>query len=111
MAKKKEVVRVDGLSPKNLAQISSACRRVWAWSTPRRMCVARSTDSEGYLFCEKCKQRTPKHHIDHIIPVGSPLSDGFVKRLFVSSSGLQALCKQCHKIKSKEDQKLLKKDK
>lgn len=102
MAKKK-TEKVDGLSTKNKQQLRSAIRAVWRYSTPRRICAARCIDEEGFPFCEQCGSRVPKVQIDHIIPCGDIMSAGYIKRMFVSSDGLQGLCKDCHKIKTKED--------
>ena len=54
------------------------------------------------LVCEQCKERTPKIKIDHINPVGT-LDGAFLELLFVPSHGLQGLCNDCHKIKTKAE--------
>lgn len=45
--------------------------------------------------------------VDHIVPCGSLKSyedlAGFVERLFCPADGLQVLCIQCHKAKTKAD--------
>ena len=52
-----------------------------------------------------------KTHIaaDHIVPVGSlkTFDDlaGFAERLFVEEEGFQALCTECHAVKTKEDKR------
>lgn len=102
-AKKIVPEKVDGLSLKEVAKIRNAVRRIWQQSSyARKLCVVRSTDDEGYPFCEKCKKRQPKVKIDHVVPVGDIL-DGGIRRMFVSSDCLQALCNACHKVKTKVD--------
>lgn len=98
---------VDGFSAKHKEQIRKATRQVWSWSYPRRICVARATDSEGFVYCEnsKCKSKgkpVPKIFVDHIKPVGA-VDKGYLERLFCPSSGLQALCKKCHSIKTEQE--------
>lgn len=104
---KKKHDKVDGLSTKDIARIRSAIREVWRWSTPRKICLERSMDSDGFGVCEACHAKSPKVFVDHIEPVGD-VDAGFIKRLFVSSKGLQALCKKCHAEKTKVDKALLK---
>ena len=99
---KKKEEKIDGLSPKDIEKIRRAIRQVWSWSYPRRLCIARATDSEGFPVCEGCKQRVPKVHPDHIVKVGD-VDEGFIKRLFVPSAQLQALCKKCHAAKTKQE--------
>jgi 5-methylcytosine-specific restriction endonuclease McrA len=99
---KKTEIRVDGLSPKDMAKVRSAIRRVWSFSYPRRLCVNRSKLPDHYFRCELCKLKVPKVTIDHIIPLGS-IDGDFLERLFCPSIGLQALCHPCHKAKTKID--------
>lgn len=108
MAKKKKDQPIDGMSSKDIKKLRAATRQVWSWSTPRKLCVARATDGEGFGRCEQCKAKTPKIYIDHVIPVGN-LDSGYFKRLYVSSEGLQALCRKCHGAKTKAE-KAAKKD-
>lgn len=102
MAKKKEPV-VDGLTPKLQAKYSAAIRRVWAWSSMRRTAIKRATNEMGFTVCEACLAVSAKVHVDHIIPCGSIMSDGFLERLNVCSKGLQILCPKCHRDKTKKD--------
>lgn len=102
MAKRKE--QYDGFSPRDRARVRSAIRQVWSRCYMRRIAKARAVHEDGFEYCEKCGERVPKVTIDHIIPVGDIL-DGGIERMFCPSSGLQALCHGCHKIKTKEDNK------
>lgn len=107
MPKKTKEEKFDGLSPKDISRIRAAIRSVWMWSTPRKIAGSRCIGEDGFLYCEKCKQRTPKIQIDHIIPVGD-VDSGFIERLFCPSSGLRALCKPCHQAKTNEQRKAVK---
>lgn len=60
--------------------------------------------------CAKCKQEfTSKDmEVDHIKPVVSPTKgfvswDSFIENLFCEADNLQAICKPCHKEKSKKE--------
>ena len=59
--------------------------------------------------CNYCKKWYPatQINVDHIIPVGnltcSEDLSGFVNRLFVEVDSLQILCKDCHDVKTKEE--------
>lgn len=103
---KKTKEKVDGLSPHDVEKIRIAIRRVWSWSFPRRKALGRAIGEDGFYYCEKCKIKTPKVSVDHIVPVGL-VDSGFIERLFCPSNGLQILCKKCHCEKTKEDRKLL----
>lgn len=109
MAKKKKE-KVDGLSSSDITKIRSAIRKVWHWSYPKKLATARAVGKDGFSYCEKCKKRSPKVFIDHIKNVGD-VDDGFIKRLFCCSKGLQALCKKCHQIKTNQERSELRKTK
>ena len=60
--------------------------------------------------CEMCQQEfTQKDmQVDHISPVVDPLKgfeswDKFIDRLFCEANNLQAICKSCHKEKTKQE--------
>ena len=102
MAKSKEE-RIDGLEPRALKQVTAAIKQCWSWSYPRRLAIARATGKDGFVRCEKCNVKTPKHHVDHKTPVGEIRSAGAIDRLFCPSSGLQVLCKPCHAPKTRQE--------
>ena len=106
MSKKKKE-KIDGRSPDIDAKLRSAIRQVWSWSHARRLCIQRATGPDGFPVCEECKQTVPKVFPDHKIAVGV-LDGGFIDRMFVPSSELQALCKTCHGRKTRQDNKKLK---
>lgn len=72
---------------------------------------AKHPKKSGWYICEMCKEAREKIEIDHVIPCIKP-SDGFVswdeyiKARFVETpEQLQALCRECHKEKSKKENK------
>lgn len=106
MAKRKKD-QVDGLALSDLIKIRSAVRRVWSFSYPRRLVVARAKTKDGFAKCEKCKRIVPKITVDHIEPIGK-LEGDWIERMFVPSNKLQALCSECHRGKTKVDLKKIK---
>lgn len=107
MKKKKEKpAKVDGLGPDDIRKLRTAIRQVWSWSYPRRLCVARATQPDGFAVCEQCHQIVPKVYPDHINAVGK-FGPGFIEKMFCPSTDLQALCKKCHAKKTREDRKAM----
>jgi len=66
----------------------------------------------GWFICEICHQSREKIDIDHIDPCVSPVTglvswDQYITRRFVfDANKLQGLCKDCHKEKSKKENKI-----
>ena len=65
------------------------------------------TNREGkHYLCALCEGEFPAKEIqiDHIVPVigseGFTTWDDYINRLFCSKDNLQAVCTECHKIKS-----------
>lgn len=62
-----------------------------------------------HLECAECHDVFPSSNIvvDHIVPViptsGFTNWDDVINRLFCKSENLQAICKECHKIKTKQE--------
>lgn len=88
------------------------------WS-PARECLVKARVSRGVYKCSKCSAEVgPKNikidHIDPVIPVsGFKDWDDVIHRLFCEVSGYQALCKECHDLKTKnenDERKKLKKE-
>jgi len=94
-----KVEKIDGLNPKDRKQIVRKLREIWSWSYPKKLCLARAVSKDGFSVCEKCKKKVPKVFADHIVPVGE-FDSGIVERMWVPSTGLQALCKKCHDAKT-----------
>jgi len=111
MAKRRKIKeKIDGLGADDIRKIRTAIRQVWSWSYPRRLCVERATGKDGFPRCEKCKKKVPKVYPDHIQNVGE-VDAGFIKRMFVSSQFLQALCRSCHGKKTRAERAQSKKAK
>lgn len=90
-------------------KIKIAIRRIWAFSPNRRECLKAALIGDGYYRCAHCKRATEKATVDHKTPIGMSKGwDEFVKAMFIESIGLQCLCSQCHKTKSKNDLKEIK---
>ena len=104
--------------------IKGALRRVFARSELRRQ-VAIAASISGHVDltrprvknwsrCDTCKQPTPRSYIqvDHVqplIPIDTAFEDMsldvFLDRLWCDPSNLRPICIDCHKIKSKEENK------
>jgi hypothetical protein len=87
--------KIDGFGPKEKANVRKAIRLVWTRSYSKQLVVKRCTGSDGFLYCEQCKERTPKIEVNHKVTVGD-VDDGFLRRLFVPSTEMEGLCKKCH---------------
>ena len=64
-----------------------------------------------HYLCNACQKEfvATEIEIDHINPVVDPKKgfttwDDFINRLFCTKENLQALCKECHKIKTRKEQ-------
>lgn len=107
MKKRLTAPRIDGISPKDIIKLRGAIRKVWSWCYPRRLCVARALNEDGeFSTCEACKRIVAKVYPDHIIPCGD-LDGGYIERMFCPSSGLQALCNACHRVKTRQERAAL----
>ncbi len=65
-----------------------------------------------FYQCSSCKSdyTSTQVQVDHIEPAVDPIKgfttwDEFIERLFVPATGMQVLCKPCHKIKTKKETK------
>ncbi len=96
------------------SRIISAIARVWMWWEPRQEVKKRCQIRTGWWKCEICKRETERLEIDHIIPVVKP-QDGFIDwntyidSKFVQADLLQGVCRECHKEKSKKENKIRRK--
>jgi 5-methylcytosine-specific restriction endonuclease McrA len=120
-------------NPKERNLLKGAIRRVFSRSELRRKIIDSSLQKEysdpsrkrvtRWGKCASCKKLEPAYlmQVDHkepIVPIGMTLEemawDKVIENVWCDESKLQALCKDCHKKKTKEEQKerrLLKKDK
>lgn len=113
------------ITPKERGLLKGALRRVFSRSELRLAVVERSIIKgfkvpsrpkvKTWCKCSGCLTPTPKSYVvvDHIIPVieidtlTEDLSwDTIVDRLWCHPENLQALCEECHKVKTKEENRL-----
>ena len=100
--------------PRSLKQILMAgLGKAWMVWPPRNEVKRRCKvpNKSGWYFCEKCKTEREKLDIDHISPVVSVVDgftnwDDYIKSKFVEADKLQGLCKDCHKSKTKDENKI-----
>lgn len=113
------------ITPKERNLIKGSIRRVFARSELRRQvidaCMIKGhSDSKrqrvkSWGKCNGCGQPTPKSYliVDHIVPVISTYSsleemtwDEVINNMWCNIGNLQALCEECHKVKTKLENKL-----
>jgi 5-methylcytosine-specific restriction endonuclease McrA len=102
----------------NVKSYAIAVLRRASYRTPARGEVLRTARvAYGRYRCAKCTDVFGRKEVqvDHILPVvqtsGWDGFDGFISRLFCDPSGLQVLCKPCHKDKSQAENKTRKRAK
>jgi len=87
--------------------------KAWMYWPPRLEAKKRSKvpGKSGWYRCEICKGEREKIEIDHVIPCIRP-ADGFTSwddyinsRFVETADKLQAICHDCHKEKSKRENK------
>ena len=103
----------------------AAFRKVWYWSPERRQALAEAKVEKGKWQCHIClaaiiketyvtkKGRTRTRmtgSVDHIMPIGKqPRSwseyNEYLAKTFCPVGNLQVLCKACHSVKSKAENK------
>lgn len=95
--------------------LKAQARRIWGWEESRKEAKLRAkigTDMGGnHLFmCEGCGLnpfRRDQIEVDHIESVENLDHfdgwDAWLNRLFCPAGGLQILCHDCHKAKTKKD--------
>ena len=109
-------------NPKERNLLKGAIRRVFSRSELRRKALSESTVG-GYKdvtrprvtkwsVCPRCGQMTPTYqmqvdHIEPVIKVNETLDDltwdQLVDRIWCKISNLVAICKPCHKVKTKQE--------
>ncbi len=100
--------------PKTLeTKLRSAIRLIWSRSSERRAIVKAALDAKKEFVCRLCAKSWPEWagEVDHSPPIG-PLENwrdvvGFIDRMFYGPQFL--VCKPCHRAKTKEDRKAMKK--
>ncbi len=97
----------------DIAKLVSAARNVWRFSANYNEVKKLAKKKSGWYQCCKCKRLTEKPKVDHIDAIGrQPISmfefGTWLERLFAPVEATQVLCSECHKVKTKEDRKTMK---
>jgi 5-methylcytosine-specific restriction endonuclease McrA len=102
--------------PKPLrASILAGLGKAWMFWPPRNEVKRRCKHptKAGWFICEMCKGEREKLDVDHIVPCIKPSEgftswDAYIEARFVTADKLQGLCKDCHKKKTKDENRLRK---
>ncbi len=92
-----------------VAYIKASLRRTWGRSIQRQSALKAARVERGKYRCAGCNSVFKRKYIavDHIIAVGRFKDfNTYIDRLFCTVDGLQVLCVNCHKIKSRKDRKI-----
>jgi len=128
MVKKKTKKRASTPRPYNSGTMSeaefrsfivSALRKASMWWKPKSECIREAKIDRNKYKCNICgtiwpsslpplpwKKRKRKNiqadHIEEIIPpaVGFTTYDSWIERCFIEKEWFQAICRECHKIKT-----------
>jgi 5-methylcytosine-specific restriction endonuclease McrA len=112
------------LTKKDLGLIRGAIRRAFSRSTLRKEIIEASIVAysdpgrprvKSWCQCKICGHHIPKSYmvVDHIAPVIAVTErseditfDNFIDRLWCIKDNLQPICKECHEVKTKAENKL-----
>lgn len=94
------------ITSKEKTQISNVNRQTWKrYSVARKEIKARCRVSRGTYKCENCgkvmKGNDSVIAVDHIVPVGAVIEEGYLQRLWCSVENLWGICNDCHKLKTR----------
>lgn len=110
--------------PKTLeTKLRSAIRLIWSRSKERREILKQAqikyeedfkNPLKNYFFCFECQKEWPIQmaEVDHIMAIGTlDINDltAYVNKMFYSPQ--RAICKLCHRVKTAEDRKKMRKPK
>jgi 5-methylcytosine-specific restriction endonuclease McrA len=117
-------------NPKERNLIKGAIRRVFSRSELRRQILDKAIVKDYYDpsrkrvtrwgKCSECNKLEPAYllevdHIEPVVPEDSSLEqmtwDELVDRVWCDERNLRPVCKPCHKLKSKEETKIRRKNK
>ncbi len=94
----------------DIAKLVSHSRIVWRQSAIYQLVkkMAKDPNRSGWFICTNCQQSREVIQVDHSTPIGKQpdtlIEFGpWLERLF--NSPQWAICKDCHKTKSKEERK------
>lgn len=112
--KKKKSIKAENLERK----IINALRQVFLRSRLRYSAIKNARVERGAYECNDCKGlfKANELRVDHIAPVvdsfiGFYSWNVYIERMFCDESGLQALCDNCHDIKTASENKIRREDK
>lgn len=90
-------------------------RRGWKKTPNALLAVQKAKNELGEIQCKECNKWFPERftQLDHIVPCVSPTEgfkslDDFARKLLCKYEGLQNLCLECHKIKTRNERQLRK---
>lgn len=86
--------------------VKKGLRRMWGRSKQRQRALENARVRRGWYICACCGRefRRKDIEVDHKIAMGRFKDfDTYIERLFCETGGLQILCRQCHKVKTKKD--------
>lgn len=110
MKKKKSKQPIISISDTRFRSVLiSVLRRFSRFWHPAKLVLEKARIARGMYQCSSCSKIVGPREIkiDHIHPVvpvtGFTTWDDLINRLFCEETGLQALCKDCHKIKTDKE--------
>lgn len=96
----------------SIAKLVSKSRETWRQSEPYYACkrMSRSANIKGWFTCALCLKDREVIKIDHILPIGKQPDEmiefgSWLEKLFCPLINLQGICTDCHKEKTKQDNK------
>lgn len=96
-------------------KLRSAIRLIWSRSSERRAIIKAALNDKKEFKCPLCNKMYPDWagEVDHIVAIGTLASwhdvAAFIEKMFFGQQRL--VCKSCHREKTKEDRKLIKRSK
>lgn len=110
MSKKKNKEPIISISDNRFRSVLiSVLRRFSRFWHPSKLVLDKARIARGMYQCSSCSKIVgPKDikvdHIEPVVPItGFTNWDDLISRLFCEESGLQAICKECHKIKTDKE--------
>ena len=110
MKKKKNKQPIVSISDSRFrSALISALRKFSRFWQPSKIVLNKARIARGMYQCSSCSKIVgPKEikidHIEPVVPVtGFTNWDDLIGRLFCEESGLQAICKDCHQIKTDKE--------
>jgi 5-methylcytosine-specific restriction endonuclease McrA len=111
MAKKKNEPILSNKDSRFRSSLLAVLRKFSKWWEPAKNVKEKARIARGMYQCQSCSKVVgPKEikidHIDPVIPVTGFVDwNDVVERLFCEESGLQAICIECHSVKTEEENK------